>query len=398
MSKEEVKESKKNFDSMELIVESLGDQLIPIKYGITVKGNVISNSRSRIIVDINGIALGLIPAREYSSVAPDLVVGDEISAYVMVQENDDGYVILSLRRADKEKHLASLASHYESKENLAVRVRDVNRGGLVVQHGNIEGFLPISQLASQHYPKRNRDKIQDSLKDLLNKELQVKVITFDPKANKIIFSEKAAGDSLAEEKAGQLSIGQELEGTVSGIVDFGIFVNLGELEGLVHISEVSWDRVYNLDRMFAVGDKVKVQVISVDGGRVSLSIKRLTPDPWQTAIKEFKIGSEVEGSIVRLSPFGAFIEIATDVVGLMHISEFEATSQEELEDKVKVGDKDKFQILTIEPQGRKVGLAYPDSKRPASAKKAAEERLKEKAKKAEAKKEDKDEKEEVATA
>jgi len=346
---------------------------------MTIKGSVVSVSRSRIIVDLQGIALGLIPVREFSSTAQDLKPGEEVSAYVLVQENDDGYVILSLRRADRERHLAALEESFNAKQPVSVRVKDMNRGGLVVQHGNIEGFLPISQLASQHYPRGGRDRIQDGLRALIGKEIQAKVITFEPKANKIIFSEKAAGDSLAEERARKLAIGEELRGTVSGVVDFGVFVNLGDIEGLVHISEISWDRVQDLDRLYKIGDEVAVQVISVEGGRVSLSIKRLTPDPWQQAINAFAPGQQVQGRVVRLSTFGAFIEIGKEIVGLMHISEFGAATQEELEQKIHVGATDQFQILSIDKDSRKVALAYTDDRRPESAKKAAESRERERA-------------------
>ena len=365
--------------TMDDIAKELGDNLIPIKHGMTVKGTVVSVSRNRIMVDLQGIALGLIPVREFSSTAQDLKPGEELSAYVLVQENDDGYVILSLRRADRERHLASLEESYEAKQPVSVRVKDINRGGVVVQHGNIEGFLPISQLASQHYPRGGRDRIQDGLRALIGKEIMAKVITFEPKANKIIFSEKAAGDSLAEERARKLTLGEELTGNVSGVVEFGIFVNLGDIEGLVHISEISWDRVQDLDRLYKIGDEVKVQVISVEGGRVSLSIKRLTPDPWQQAINAFKPGQIAEGKVVRLSTFGAFIEIGKEIVGLMHISEFDASTQEELEQKVHIGDTDQFQILSIDKESRKVALAYPDERRPESAKKAAENRERERA-------------------
>ncbi len=365
--------------SMEDIAKELGDALIPIKHGMTIKGTVVSVSRSRIIVDLDGIALGLIPVREFSSTAQDLKSGEEVSAYVLVQENDDGYVILSLRRADRERHLAALEESFDAKQPVTVRVKDMNRGGLVVQHGNIEGFLPISQLASQHYPRGGRDRIQDGLRVLIGKELQVKVITFEPKANKIIFSEKAAGDALAEERARKLAIGEELRGTVSGVVDFGVFVNLGDIEGLVHISEISWDRVQDLDRLYKIGDEVNVQVISVEGGRVSLSIKRLTPDPWQQAINAFEPGQAVQGRVVRLSTFGAFIEIGKEIVGLMHISEFGVSSQEELEAAIHVGDTDQFQILSIDKDNRKVALAYPADRRPESAKRAAESRERERA-------------------
>ncbi|MBI4032084.1 30S ribosomal protein S1 [Candidatus Berkelbacteria bacterium] len=366
-----------HIDSMDALAEQLGESLIPIKQGTTVKGIVVSVSRARIILDLGGIALGLIPAREFSSVARELKAGDDVAAYVLLQENDDGYVILSLRRADKERYLAALEEHTKAKDTIKVHVKDTNRGGLVVEYGNIEGFLPISQLASAHHPRGNRER--DALKGLVEKDLDVKVITFDPKANKIVFSEKAAGDAAAEARAASLKVGEEIEGTVTGVVDFGIFVNIGELEGLVHISEISWDRVENLDRLFRVGDKVKVQVISIEGGRVSLSIKRLTPDPWQTAIKTFEPGQTTTGTIVRLSPFGAFIEIAKDVVGLMHISEFGVATEDELREKVKAGDTGQFQILSIDTNSRKVALAFPDADRPATAKKVAAARQKEKA-------------------
>lgn len=359
---------KTNPTTMEALAEELGDSLIPIQQGTTIQATVTSVSRSRIIVDVRGIALGLIPGREFSSQARDLKPGEELAAYVLVAENDDGYVILSLRRADKERHLASLEELFKNKETAQVLVKDSNRGGLVVEYGNIEGFLPMSQLSSSHQP-RGRDR--DALKPLIDTTLTVKVITFDPKANKIVFSEKAAGDALAEERANELKVGQELAGNVTGVVDFGIFVNIGNLEGLVHISEISWDRVENLERMFSIGDEVKVQVISIEGGRVSLSIKRLMPDPWQTAIKQFQPGQTVTGTIVRLSPFGAFIEIAQDVVGLMHISEFGARSEEELGEKAKAGDTSQFQILSIDTSSRKVALAYPDDRRPEAAKKTA---------------------------
>lgn len=368
--------------TMEEIAEELGDSLIPIKRGTTVTGTVISVSRARIIVDLGGIALGLIPVREFSSQARELKPGDEIAAYVLLQENDDGYVILSLRRADKERYMQALEEIFSQKTTVAVHVKDTNRGGLIVEYGNIEGFLPMSQLASQHQPRGGRDRGSDGLKDLVSKDIQVKLITFDPKQNKIIFSEKAAGDALAEERAGTLKVGEEIEGSITGVVDFGLFVNIGDLEGLVHISEVSWDRVENLERMYKVGDTVRVQVIAIEGGRVSLSIKRLMPDPWQNAIQQFKPDQKVNGTVVRTSPFGAFIELATDIVGLMHISEFGVTNAEELELKIKPGDTDQFQILSIDTESRKVSLAYPEDRRPENAKRLAEAHAKEKATKA----------------
>lgn len=363
--------------TMEQLAEELGDNLVPIQQGTTITGTVISASRTRILLDVRGIALGLIPAREFSSEVHDMKPGDEVSAYVLVAENDEGYVILSLRRADKERYLTSLAEAFEGKQAISVRVKDANRGGLVAEFGNIEGFLPISQLAVGHQPRggaAGRGDVREVLKELTGQELLVKIITYDPANNKIVFSEKAAGDALAAQRASDLKVGESVEGAVTGVVDFGLFVNIGNLEGLVHISEISWDRVENLDQMYKVGDKVTVQVINVEGGRVSLSIKRLIVDPWQTAIKQFKVGQVIEGSVVRLSPFGAFIELAPDVVGLMHISEFGLSSQDDLGTLLKVGNRGTYQILSIDTSSRKVGLAYPEDKRPASAKQAAQDR------------------------
>ncbi len=355
-----IKMSKKeNFAS---IVEELGDKLVTIKKRENVTGKVASISRARIIVDLDGIAMGLIPAKEFSAAMIDLKVGDEITAYVMVQENDEGYVILSLRKADKERYLELLEEKFSKSEPVKIWIRDANRGGLMVAYGNIEGFMPASQLASKHYPRGNTEQILKSLKALIGKELEAKVLTLDPKNNKIIFSEKAAGDSLAEELISKYKTGNEVEGKITGIVDFGIFVDLGEVEGLVHISEVAWDKILgveDLERRFKVGDKIKVQIISNEGGRISLSVKRLLPDPWQTAIKKYKVGQVVTGKVTQVTPFGAFIKLDDNITGLMHISEFNVKNQIELQGKIKSGESHQFQILAIESEARKVTLSFP---------------------------------------
>lgn len=350
---------KENFAS---IVEELGDKLVTIKKRENVTGKVASISKARIIVDLDGIAMGLIPAKEFSAAMIDLKVGDEITAYVMVQENDEGYVILSLRKADKERYLELLEEKFGKNEPVKIWIRDANRGGLMVAYGNIEGFMPASQLASKHYPRGNAEQILKSLKSLIGKELEAKVLTLDPKNNKIIFSEKAAGDSLAEELVGKYQVGNEVEGKITGIVDFGIFVDLGEVEGLVHISEVAWDKILgveDLERRFKVGDKLKVQIISNEGGRISLSVKRLLPDPWQTAIKKYKVGQVVTGKVTQVTPFGAFIKLDDNITGLMHISEFNVKSQAELQGKIKADEAHQFQILAIEAESRKVTLSFP---------------------------------------
>lgn len=349
-------------ESFASIIEDLGDDLVTIKKRENVTGKVASISKSRIIVDLDGIAMGLIPAKEFSAATVDLKVGDDITAYVMVQENDEGYVILSLRKADKERYLELLEEKYKKEEPVKIWIRDANRGGLMVAYGNIEGFMPASQLASKHYPRGNADQILKSLKSLVGKEIEAKVLTYEPKNNKIIFSEKAAGDSLAVELAGKYQVGTEVEGKITGIVDFGIFVDLGEVEGLVHISEIAWDKILgveDLERRFKVGEKIKVQIISNDSGRISLSVKRLTSDPWQIAIKNYKPGQVVTGKVTQVTPFGAFIRLDNDITGLMHISEFGVKNQADLSNKIKIDDTGQFNILSIETDTRKLTLGYP---------------------------------------
>lgn len=344
--------------SMDALVAEAGKELIPIREGKTIEATVLAVSRQRVLVDIKGFALGFVPEREFSSTVMDLKAGDSITAYVLLAENDDGYAVLSLKRADRERHMSALDAAYQKKETVSVRVKDANRGGLLVEFGNIEGFLPVSQLASAHYPKvgGDRDAIQGRLKGLVGSPLDVKVINFDPRANKLIFSEKAAGDALAEERAGELPIGQKLSGTVTGIVDFGLFVRVNDVEGLVHISEVSWDRVTNLRELFTPGLQVEVMVTDVEGGRVSLSMKRLMPDPWLEKTQGLMAGQAVSGPVVKLTSFGAFIEVAPDATGLAHISEFGLEGDQKLSDVLTVGEAASFVVKSIDAAQHRINL------------------------------------------
>ena len=344
--------------SMEALVTAVGKDLIPIREGKTVDATVLNVSRQRVLVDVKGFALGFVPEREFSSTVMDLVPGDTITAYVLLAENDDGYAVLSLKRADRERHMGALDAAYQNKETISVRVKDANRGGLLVEFGNIEGFLPVSQLASAHYPKvgGDRDAIQGRLKGLIGTALDVKVINFDPRANKLIFSEKAAGDALAEERAGELPIGQKLSGNVTGIVDFGLFVRVNDVEGLVHISEVSWDRVLNLRELFTVGQAVDVMVTDVSGGRVSLSMKRLAADPWLEKTKGLTVSQPITGAVAKLTSFGAFIEVAPEVTGLAHISEFGLEGDARLSDVLTVGQPATFIVKSIDVSAHRINL------------------------------------------
>lgn len=349
--------------TMQDLIKDVGNNVLPFKEGQVIEVKIISKSRKRVTVDIGGLNVGIVPEKEFSSDVPDLEKGDKVLAYVISWENSEGFVVLSLKKAEKERFQKSLVDKFENKENVVVRVKEANRGGLIVQYGAQEGFLPSSQLASQHYPKvgNNKELILGKLKELIGQNLHVKIITYEPSAGKIIFSEKEAGDEMLEKKMSQLKIGDIKEGTITGVIDFGLFVEIDGIEGLVHLSEVSWDKIQDIRKMFKVGDKIKTMIISLDNNRVSLSIKKLTLDPWIVTTKAYKTGEKIKGKVIKITPFGAFIEIDKNINGLVHISELsklgKTTEKIHMEDILELDKEYEFIILNVEPETHKINLS-----------------------------------------
>lgn len=368
----------KNSPTMKDLANALGNQLVPIRYGELAEVKIIQILKNKIIVDVGGLTLGFIPEQEFSPEVTDLKKGDKILAYILSQENDDGYVVLSLRRADKERVSKILNDKLESGEALPIKVLDANKGGLLCQFGEYEGFLPVSQLATSHYPKvasGDREEILSRLKTLVGKVLQVKVLSFEPGSGKLIFSEKAAGDVAAQEKIKNIEIDQDFEGEITGIVDFGLFVKIKidaqEVEGLVHISEASWEHIDDLKNQFKVGEKIKVKVISKEGNRLSFSLKRLEEDPWLKLASSSKVGDIVEARVTKITPFGAFVKVG-QIDGLVHISEL----GDKITDPQKIVEEEKsyqFKIMSIEPALHKLSLSLKAAKeKPVKTKKAVQ--------------------------
>ena len=351
--------------SMESLLREQGGHVVPFIPGAVVEGTVMSASANRIWVDIGGVAVGVIPERELSVLSGELKPGDAISASVLVLEDDRGNIILSLRRADRERISNELNARTKDGQPMQVKVSDANKGGLLIELGDYTGFLPVSQLASEHYPRvdnANPDEIYAKLKDLVGQTLTCKVLNFDPAQGKLIFSEKAAGDSIQEAKLKHIKEGDALEGTITGIVDFGVFVRLGEgesaLEGLVHISEIAWGRVTDISAHYKVSDTVKVLVVSTADNRVSLSVKRLLPDPWQEIAAKYKLGDIVRGAVTRVTPFGVFVRLDTEIDGLVHISEI---SNERITDPgtiLHLSESFDFKIISIDPEQHRLGLSF----------------------------------------
>lgn len=329
-----------------------------------VAGTVASITRAGVIVNIAGRLSGLVRGKEledesgrYSRLRP----GDEVEATVLESENEQGMLELSLRQAGHRKAWDYLQKLAEGGETVEAKIIDANKGGLLARVGNVEGFLPVSQLTVEHYPRvegGDKNRILDRLRSYVGQNFRVRVITVKEQEAKLIVSEKEAHQEEQGRLMSQYQVGQEVEGKVTGVVDFGAFVEFGEgLEGLVHISELAWQRIDDPHDIIKVGGQVRAKIISLDGGRVSLSLKQLSADPWAGAAEKYKVGQEVSGKVLKINPYGAFVELDDDIHGLAHVSELSKEGA-----ALKAGETRQFKILTLEPGAHRLGLGLISSK------------------------------------
>ena len=360
VQEEKAKTSKPKIDTMESLMEELGDNLLPFKEGDVIEATVLAASGNRVWVDVSGQSLGFIPEREISA-RTNHKKGDKVFATVLSLDNEDGNVVLSMRQADREKYWVELEEKFESGEPISITVVDANKGGLITEIGDIQGFLPVSQLSPKNYPRvqgGDKEEILGKLRQLVNKDMMVKVINCDRENQKLIFSEKAVSADEVKDKLDKFKVGDKVKGKITGVVDFGLFVNLDpQIEGLVHISEVSWSRVSDLNKNFKVGSEVEVMIISLDNNKVSLSLKRLENDPWAKAAAKYKVGDVVDGEVSKVTPFGAFVSIEKGIDGLVHISELSSEHIVDPGQAVELGKAYKFKIISIEPESHRLGLS-----------------------------------------
>ena len=345
--------------TMDDLLKSSEESFKKVNTGDSVKGTVLSVKKHEILIDLGPQGVGLVPRREASFVR-NLNVGDEVTTSVIEPEMDDGYVLLSLRKAVKDKGWDEIQAKLEGGEVVEVTPFDANRGGLLVEYEGIRGFMPVSQLSAEHYPRvgsSDKDEILQRLNSLVGKSIKARILDANKKENKLIFSEKEAiKDGLAERFA-ELKLGDTVKGVVTGVVDFGVFVNVDGIEGLVHISEISWERVSNPSDYVKVGDIVEAKIIAIDKERLSLSIKQLTEDPWISEVEHLKKGSKVEGTITRITPFGAFVQISPAVEALVHVSELGEGSDVDPEKIFTLNERKTFKVLDIDKEGRKISLS-----------------------------------------
>ena len=348
--------------TMDDLLAQAGDSVKQLAVGETVDGTVLSVKKHEILIDLGPLGVGLVPRREVS-LSKNYNVGDSVIASVIDTELEDGYSLLSLRKAAKDRGWDEVMAKLESGEIITVVPYDANRGGLLVEYEGIRGFLPVSQLSAEHYPRvgsSDKDEILQRLNSLVKKDIKARILDADRKANKLIFSEKEAVKEGLAERFQKLAIGDTVTGVVTGVVDFGVFVNVEGIEGLIHISEISWERVNNPSDYVKVGQTIEAKIIAIDKERLSLSMKQLTKDPWLDEVEQFKPGEKVEGTVTRITPFGAFVQLSPAVEALVHVSELggDGTDPEKV---FTLNERKEFTVLDIDKENRKISLSLGKS-------------------------------------
>ncbi len=356
-------ENKKN----SVMNKYLTDSVTPPGEGDIVEGPVIEVIKDKVYIDLAPYGTGIIYGREFIN-ARDIIrkvnIGDNIAAKVVSVENPDGYIELSLKEAKQAIIWSDAERAIQDKTTFEIPVVEANKGGLILSWQGIQGFLPASQLKPEHYPRVNdgdKDRILEELRKLVGTKISVMIISALPKEGKLIFTEKDPEAKEKKEIVGKYNVGDTLEGTVTGIVDFGVFVKVEDgLEGLVHISEIDWALVEDPRALFKVGDKVKVKVIEIKENKISLSIKALKENPWKGAEKKYKKDDVVQGVIIKFNRHGALASIEEGIAGLVHVSEF--GGEEKLRAKLELGKNYTFKITLFEPKDHKMTLSFVEGK------------------------------------
>lgn len=328
-----------------------------------IVGKVISASKSEVRLDINGIFIGVVrgpelyfEAEEFANLKP----GDEVEATIIDEENENGELELSFKRAGQEKAWIKLEQALKDKEIVKVKVVEANKGGLLVKFYQIAGFLPVSQLSPENYPRvsgGDKQKILEKLKSFIGQEIEVNVINLGEESDKIIFSEKDVWNKKQKHIIDKYKVGMIVDGKISAVTNFGVFISFGEgMEGLIHISELAWQRIESPEKTYKVGDIIKAEIVNLDNNKIFLSAKKIVEDPWKKAVEKYKVGDVVKGQILKINPFGLFVKLDDEIHGLAHVTQLGINVKDKISDLFKAGDELDFEILSISPSDHRLGL------------------------------------------
>jgi len=358
--------------TMEELLNEQATEIRSLKHGDVVEGNVVRIDKDEILVDIGAKSEGVISNRELygrnTETQPQLNIGDLVLVYVLQPESPEGHAVLSLRRAGLERKWRSMQEQFEAGVIIEAPVIDHNKGGLIVDCG-IRGFVPISQIVDfprrpqNEQPRDAAQEIAEKLQPYVGRKLRLKILEVNRKANRLILSEKVALYEERREKRDELfsslQVGQKVTGTVRSIAPFGVFIDLGGIDGLVHKSELSWNKVNNPEAGYRVGEEVEAEVIDInhERGRISLSIRRLQPDPWSSTVADLKVGDIIDGTVTKIVNFGAFVRVRDGLEGLIHISELSHQRVAHPGDVVHEGQTLKLKIISLEQERHRLGLS-----------------------------------------
>ena len=328
-----------------------------------IDGELIKRGSKVAYFDLGPLGTGVIFGVEFSNasdIIKKLAIGEKVSAKIVEQENDDGFIELSLAEAGKQKVWAEIKDLKDKDEPIVVKIMAANSGGLITDVNGVKAFLPVSQLSNEHYPRvpdGSKEKILEELKKMVGTDLRVKIITNTQNMNKLIVSEREIANENVKELLEKFKVGDIVEGIISGVADFGAFlrfIDQPSIEGLTHISELDHKLIEHPKEVVSVNDSVRAQIVEVKDGRVSLSLKVLKPNPWDKAEEKFKEGQEVTGTITRFNPFGAFVSLDSEIQGLVHVTEFGGV--EEMKEKIELGKQYKFTISLVKPAEKRIIL------------------------------------------
>lgn len=331
--------------------------------GDTVKGTVISIDTNEVRIDVQNLTTAIVRGRELfneSREYADLKLGDAVEGTVIDLENENGEMELSFRIAGMQRVWDNMRKWMSQGMTLKAKVISANKGGLMMVVGALSGFMPVSQLNPDHYPRvtgGDKNRILEKLLEIVGQELEVKVIDVDEKEEKLIVSEKAVWEDAQKAVLEAYKVGDVVDGEVSAITSFGVFIKFGEgLEGLVHISEIAWQRIDHPKDLLKVGDNIRAQIIQLDHSKIYLSVKRLVDDPWKKVKDKYKVGETVKGKILKVEPFGLMVGLDKEIHGLAHISELSDEPIVNINDKFKVGQETDFVVVSLEPAEHRLGL------------------------------------------
>jgi small subunit ribosomal protein S1 len=335
----------------------------PIKEGNSFEAIVLYKDSQKAFFDIEGRGTGILYGVEILSakdILKNLEVGSKCTVTVVLPENEEGYIEVSLLKALWQQNWQEIKRVKDSAETVIAKITAANTGGLLSELYGIKAFIPVSQLSTDHYPHvedGDKNKILDELKKFIGTELEVKILDFNPKAEKLILSEKEVTGESVKKSLEKYAVGDTVEIIVSGIADFGVFVRFVDdpnIEGLVHISEIDHKLIDSPKEVVKVNDTLKAKIIEIKDGRVSLSFKALKPNPWDDAEKRFVPEQEIEGVVAKYNPFGALVSLGYDLQGLIHISEFE--NLEKMKEQLEIGKKYTFIVNSVKPAEKRIIL------------------------------------------